>query len=165
MVLNVSEVLLQNCHMRWPNSFVTASKSPKVVSVCNLSFANACHSAVLYSRQSNILLNGSGRRSLNARMEHWPDWDRHQYIGEFVSRTCVHLENIFEITGRKLFHLRDVVVKAADCKPAECRNLVESVSYVNVQSFYLVFTCTLYSTRLLEHLVIQMLHEECRSGV
>ena len=97
-------------------------------------------------------------------MEHWPDRNEHQHIEEFVSEICMYLENIFKIAGRKLFHLGDIVVKAAYCKLAKRRDLAESVSYVNAQSFYCIFTHTLHSARLLEHLAVQMLHEGCESG-
>ena len=50
-----------------------------------------------------------------------------------------HLENILEIAGCKLFHLGDIVMKAADHKSTKCRNLAESVLYVNIGPFTLSF--------------------------
>lgn len=74
-----------------------------------------------------------------------------------VGNQYVHLENIFKITGCKPFHLRDIVVKAADCESAKRRNLSEPVSSVSTHPRLFIIR-TSHLTHLQEHLVGLMLH-------
>ena len=122
IVLKLGQVFPTKYRKPAPIAVVATSRRWRDVSVCIPILANACHVASTKMRSRTVVLCGSSRSPSKQGIMHYRS-KISSCLG--VSWMPTHLENIFEIMSSEPFHLRDVIIKPADCL-AKCRNLPET---------------------------------------